>query len=364
MSLTPRPGIMKISPYVQGLAEADSGGRPIIKLSSNEAAFGASPKALAAYIQAGDNLHRYCDGTARELRKAIEEIHGFDADRLVCGAGSDELIALLIHAFAGEGDEVLYSQYGFLMYPISTLKVGATPVTAPEKNYTTDVDAMLAAVTKRTKIVFIANPNNPTGSYIPASEVRRLRAGLPDNVLLVIDSAYVEFVTKPDFTDGSEIVDLPGENTVMLRTFSKIYGLAALRLGWAYCPPSIADILNRVRGPFNISGPSLDTGIAAVRDVAFVEKNRTHNDEWLAWMQAELTKIGLKPYPSVANFVLVEFPADPLKNAEAANKFLLQNGIIARAVGSYGLNQCLRFTIGKEEENQAVLAVLTEFMGG
>ncbi len=361
MSLTPRPGIMNISPYVQGLAEVDCGDRPIIKLSSNEAAFGPSPKAIAAYNAAASQLHRYCDGTARMLREAIGEVCGLDPERIVCGAGSDELIALLIHAYAGEGDEVLYSQYGFLMYPISTLKVGATPVKAPEKNYRTDVDALLAAVTARTRLVFVANPNNPTGSYISNEEVARLRAGLPDNVLLVLDSAYAEFVSQPDFSDGREIVDLPGENTVMLRTFSKIYGLAALRLGWAYCPPAIADVLNRVRGPFNISGPSLEAGTVAIRDVAFTEKARKHNDIWLAWMQDAFTRLGLKPYPSVANFILVEFPDAPGKNAEAANKFLQSQGIIARAVGSYGLSHSLRFTIGTEEENRAVIDALTAF---
>lgn len=362
MSLIPRPGIMKISPYVQGLAEVACNGRTIIKLSSNEAAFGPSPKAIEAYQHATKNLHRYCDGTALKLREAIAEIYGLGADRIVCGAGSDELIALLIQAYAGEGDEVLYSQYGFLMYPISTLKVGATPVKAPEKNYKTDVDALIAAVTERTKIVFIANPNNPTGSYISRAEVVRLRDGLPANVLLVLDSAYAEFVSEEDFTDGSDIVDLPGENTVMLRTFSKIYGLASLRLGWAYCPPAIADVLNRVRGPFNISGSAVDAGSAAVRDVEFTEKARNHNDKWLAIMQKELADIGLKPYPSVGNFILVEFPEESSKNAVSADRFLQAQGIIARAVGSYGLNHCLRFTIGKEDENRAVIAALKEFM--
>lgn len=361
MSLTPRPGIMKISPYVQGLAELTNT-QPVIKLSSNEAAFGPSPKAMEAYKQAASQLHRYADGSAKHLRNTLSDTYGFPADQLVCGAGSDELIALLIQSFAGAGDEVLYSQYGFLMYPISTLKVGATPVTAPESNYTTDVDAMLAAVTDRTKIVFIANPNNPTGSYISKAEVVRLRAGLPPHILLVLDSAYAEFVSRPDFSDGSEIVEMGGENTVMLRTFSKIYGLAALRLGWAYCPPSIADILNRVRGPFNISGPSMEAGIAALKDKEFIEQARQHNDEWLAIMQEALAAIGLKPYPSVANFVLVEFPADSGKNAAAADKFLQSKGIIARRVSSYGLDHCLRFTIGKAEENRAVVIALTEFM--
>jgi histidinol-phosphate aminotransferase len=361
MPLSPRPCILNINPYVQGLAELKTAGK-IIKLSSNEAALGASPKAIAAYNGHSSSLQRYCDGTAARLREAIGDVHGLDASRIVCGAGSDELIALLIQAYADEGDEVLYSQYGFLMYPISTLKVGGIPVKAPEKNMRTDVDAVLASVTERTRIVFIANPNNPTGSYISTDEVKRLRKGLRDNILLVLDSAYAEFVSKPDFSDGREIVDLPGENTVMLRTFSKIYGLASLRIGWAYCPPAIADILNRVRGPFNISGPAIDAGVAAMRDVDHTEKARLHNDVWLAYMDSNITQLGLRTFPSVANFILVEFP-EGNKNARKADEFLKGKGIIARAVGSYGLDNCLRFTIGLEEENKTVIAALTEFMG-
>ena len=359
----PRSCILSINPYVQGLAELKTTGR-VIKLSSNEAALGPSPKAIAAYTAHVPKLQRYCDGTAANLRRAIAEINGLDAERIVCGAGSDELISLLIQAYVTEGDEVLYSQYAFLMYPISTIKVGGVPIKVAEKAMKTDVDAMLAAVTPRTKIVFVANPNNPTGSYISTDEVRRLRKGLPEHILLVLDSAYAEFVTKADFSDGKEIVDLPGENTVMLRTFSKIYGLAALRIGWAYSPPAITDILNRIRGPFNISGPAIDAGVAAINDVAFVEKARLHNDTWLNYMTTHLTKIGLKPFPSVANFVLVEFPSDATKNAQKADEFLKNKGIICRAVGSYGLGHCLRFSIGLEEENTAVIAALTEFMAG
>jgi histidinol-phosphate aminotransferase len=360
MPLSPRSCILSINPYVQGLAELNTTGK-VIKLSSNEAALGASPNAIAAYSNLSSSLQRYCDGTAAKLRSAIGEVNGLDPERIVCGAGSDELIALLIQAYVGEGDEVLYSQYGFLMYPISTLKVGGVPVKAPEKSMQTDVDAMLAAVTARTKIVFVANPNNPTGSYISINEIKRLRAGLRSNILLVLDSAYAEFVDKADFSDGREIVDLPGENTVMLRTFSKIYGLAGLRIGWAYAPPSIADILNRVRGPFNISAPSIDAGIAAIKDVAFTEKARLYNDQCLAYMLESFTAIGLKPFPSVTNFVMVEFPSGD-KNAAHADAFLKENGIITRALGSYELGHCLRFTLGLEEDNKVVIDVLRRFM--
>lgn len=361
MRLTPKPGILEIKPYVPGSSKSDSKARTI-KLSSNESAMGASPKAIAAYTEEAQRLHRYPDGGATKLREAIGAVYHLNPDRIVCGAGSDELIALLIQAYAGQGDEVLYSQYGFLMYPISALKVGAVPVKAPEKEYRTDVEALLAAVTERTKIVFVANPNNPTGSYISRDELMHLRRHLPEDVLLVIDSAYAEFVDKADYTAGEDIVDF-GENTVMTRTFSKIYGLASLRIGWAYCPASIADILNRVRGPFNVSAQAIIAGEAAVQDIDFTAAAKQHNDTWLPWLEKEIQALGLKIFPSVANFVLVEFPATPEKNAVAANHFLRQQGVVVREMSSYDLPQCLRVTVGKEEENKAFISALQAFLG-
>lgn len=359
--LQPKPGILNITPYVPGRSKVGSNVTKIIKLSSNEAALGPSPKAIEAYTDHSAKLFRYPDGSAALLREAIGAVYKLDPERIICGTGSDELIALLIQAYAGAGDEVLYSQYGFLMYPISTLKVNGIPVKAPEKNYRTDVDALLASVTERTKIVFVANPNNPTGSYIGRDELLRLRHGLPPHVLLVIDAAYAEYVSEKDYTDGADIVDM-GENTVMTRTFSKIYGLASLRLGWAYCPASIVDILNRIRGPFNVPGAAIDAGIAAMHDTAFTTRAREHNDVWKDWLIKELTALDLIVHPSVANFLLVTFPSDASKNAEAANIFLQEQGIIVRDVKAYDLPQCLRITVGTEDESKAVINALQLFM--
>lgn len=324
-----KPGIMQIEPYVQGSAKVKGLKKKIIKISSNETPLGPSPKAIKAYKDYIPLLNLYNEGSCADLRRVIGKINDLNPERIVCGAGSDELIALLIQAYAGNGDEIIYSQHGFLMYPISSLKVGAKPIKALERDLRTDIKAMLSKVTKKTKIVFIANPNNPTGSYISRDEITELRKKLPDNVLLVIDSAYAEYVTEQDYTAGEDIVDM-GENTVMLRTFSKIYGLASLRLGWAYCPKFIAGVLHRVRGPFNVSGPAQAAGIAAILDKNFIQKARKHNDKWKPWLTGKLESIGLKVYPSVANFILVEFSQEKKSNASSADEFLKENGIIAR----------------------------------
>lgn len=356
---SPKPGILDIKAYVAGKSKTASGVTPI-KLSSNENPLGASPKALAAYVLHAAKLNRYPDSGCTELREAIAGVHKLDASRIVCGAGSDELIGLLIHSYAGLGDEVLYSEHGFLMYKIYAQGFGATPVTAAETNLTTNVDNILKAVTPKTKIVFIANPNNPTGSYISKAEMHRLRENLPANIILAIDGAYTEYVDKPDYSTGAELVDST-PNTVMLRTFSKIYGLSSLRLGWAYCPEEIAGVLNRVRGPFNTSGASIAAGVEAMNDTEFTESIRLFNDKWMGWMSSELTKFGLKVYPSVGNFILVEFP-DAKKTAAATNEYLLSKNIIVRDVVGYGLPKCLRISIGKEEENHAVVSTIGEFL--
>ncbi len=356
----PKSAILSIIPYKPGLSKAMGSAR-IIKLSSNESPLGASPKAIEAYINAAINLQRYPDGGATILREAIGGVYGLNPDKIICGAGSDEIIAMLCHAYTGAGDEVLYSEYGFLMYPIYAKIAGATPVIAKEKNLRADVDNLLAAVTPKTKIMFIANPNNPTGSYISKAELLRLRNGLPENVLLVIDGAYAEYVSKDDYTSGEELVDM-GENTVMTRTFSKIYGLASLRIGWAYCPESVIDILNCVRGPFNVSTTAILAASAAVRDVKFTKEAKEHNDRWLPWLSKQMENSGLKVYPSVGNFILVEF-LDGAKNADKANDYLMDKGIIGRKVESYGLPKCLRFTIGLDEENKALSDAVAGFMG-
>ncbi|MGE0258059.1 MAG: histidinol-phosphate transaminase [Alphaproteobacteria bacterium] len=357
----PGPGILDIAPYVGGESKAEGVERPI-RLASNESALGPSPKAVAAYRALAGEIHRYPDGSAIGLREALGRAHGLDPARIVCGSGSDELIGMLLRAYAGHGAEVLYSRHGFLMYPIGALSVGATPVAAPERDLTADVDALLERVTERTRIVFIANPNNPTGTYLPISEMRRLHAGLPGNVLLAIDAAYAEFVNRNDFEPGPSLVDR-AENVVMLRTFSKIYALAGLRLGWAYCPPAIADVLNRIRGPFNVTAPAQAAGIAAVEDTEALRRAQAHNERWLPWLSERLSALGLPLTPSVANFVLPRFPDDPERNADAAFAFLHARGILVRKMAAYGLPQHLRITIGTAEEMERVAAALAEFMG-
>lgn len=360
MSLVVRPGILDIAPYVGG-ESALAGHQSAIRLASNENPLGASPAAIEAYRKLAPELHRYPDGGSNRLREAIAARFGLDPARIVCGAGSDELIGLLTRAYAGPGDEVVYSRHGFLMYPIAAKSVGAVPVAAPETNLTADVDALLAAVTPRTRILFLANPNNPTGSYLPAEDVARLRRSLREDILLVIDAAYAEYVTRNDYEPGVALVDA-GDNVVMTRTFSKIYGLAALRIGWAYCPPAVADVLNRLRGPFNVGAPGQAAGVAALADHAHTEKARAHNAQWLDWFTRQVTALGLVAAPSVGNFVLVRFPAEPGRDADAAADFLNARGIIPRKMGAYGLADSLRITIGLESEMKAVAAALGDFV--
>lgn len=355
----PKAGIMNIAPYVGGKSQAAEGVR-VVKLSSNETPLGPSPKAREAYIHAAESLHRYPDGNATKLREAIAEVMDFPAKHIVCGAGSDELIGLLVHGYVNAGDEIVISEHGFLMYEIYAQAVGATVIKAKEKELRTDVDAMLAAVTEKTRIVFVANPNNPTGSYLSSSEMAKLHAGLPSNVILAIDGAYAEYPSVPDYTDGSELV-AQHENVVMLRTFSKIYGLSSLRLGWAYAPPAIVDVLNRIRGPFNISTPAIEAGIAAVEDVAYTAAARAFNKRELAKLESGLRTLGLTMHPSIANFVLVTFPGGT-HSAKLAAAFLMERGLIVREVANYGLPDSLRITVGLEEDNQAVIAALAEFL--
>jgi len=361
----PKPGILDIEAYVPGESKLPGGVVPI-KLSSNETPLGASPAAIAAYREACGALERYPDGQATQLRQAIGRRYGLDPARIVCGAGSDELLALLAHAYLGPGDEAIYTEHGFLVYRIAILSNGATPVVAPERDLTTDVDAILARVTPRTKMVFLANPNNPTGTYVGIEAVRRLRASLPGHVVLVLDGAYAEYVRANDYEAGIELVATTG-NTVMTRTFSKIYGLAALRLGWAYAPPAIADVLNRMRGPFNVSEPAIRAGIAAMDDIAHIDMAAAHNDRWLPWLTDEIGKIGIAVTPSVANFLLMHFPpASASANgggADAAEAHLKSRGFILRRVKAYGLPDAIRLTIGTELENRAVVTALAEFMG-
>ncbi len=355
----PKPGILDIAPYVPGKAGAK--GQKVHKLSANETPLGASPAAIAAYRAAGQGLEFYPDGSAHELREAIATRYGLKPETIVCGAGSDELLQLLAHAYLGPGDEAVYSQYGFLVYPIAIAANGARAVVAEESDLTTDVDRMLSCVTERTRIVFLANPNNPTGTYIPVSEVKRLHAGLPPSCLLVLDAAYAEYVRRNDYEAGIELVST-FDNVVMTRTFSKIFGLAALRLGWAYCPAHVADVLNRIRGPFNVGAPALAAGAAAIADKAHVERAVAHNDEWKAWLGRELSALGLTVTPSVGNFILVHFPGDAAHGAAKADAHLTGRNIILRRMEGYGLPGALRLTVGSAEANRAVVAALKEFL--
>jgi histidinol-phosphate aminotransferase len=357
-----RPGILDIEAYVPGESKAPSGLRPA-KLSSNETPLGPSPRAVEAFKAAASELERYPDGQATLLREAIARRYGLDVSRIVCGSGSDELLGLLARAYLGPGDEAIYTAHGFLVYRIAILTNGATPVVAPERDLTTDVDAILERVTPRTRVVFVANPNNPTGTYIPIEQVRRLRAGLRDDILLVLDAAYAEYVSRNDYEAGVELVATTN-NTVMTRTFSKIFGLAALRIGWAYCPESVAGVLNRIRGPFNLSAPSIASGAAAIEDIAHVERAKRHNDEWLPWVTAELGKLGLAVTPSVANFVLFHFKDGGEKTASEADAYLKSQGVILRKVGAYGFPNALRMTIGSEDDNRRAIAALSQYLDG
>lgn len=354
-----RPGILEISPYVPGKSAAK--GNRIHKLSSNESPFGAPQRARDAYAAKAHSLEFYPDGSARDLREAIANRYGLNPAAIVCGTGSDEVLQLLAHAYLGVGDEAIYSQFGFLVYPIAISANGATAVVAPEVNHTADVDAMLKCVTARTKMVFLANPNNPTGTYLPFNEVKRLHQGLPKSTLLVLDAAYAEYVRRNDYESGLELV-ATSENVVMTRTFSKIYGLAGLRLGWAYCPPHVADVLNRIRGPFNVSAAAIAAGVAAISDQEFVELAVAHNEKWLVVLTQRLEALGLRVTPSVGNFLLLHFAAMGGKTAAAADAFLLDSGIIMRRMEAYGLPNCLRMTVGNEDANLAVIAALTEFL--
>jgi histidinol-phosphate aminotransferase len=354
--------VLEIEAYVPGKSGAP-GVAKVHKLSSNETPLGPSPRAIEAVRRAAGELESYPDGTAAALREAIAAKHGLDPARIVCGAGSDELLSLLTQAYVGPGDEGVFTTHGFLVYKIAILAAGGTPVVAAERNLTADVDAILAKVTPNTRIVFLANPNNPTGTYLPFEEVRRLHAGLPPTVLLVIDAAYAEYVHRNDYAAGLELA-ASAENVVMTRTFSKIYGLASLRLGWMTGPAHVIDAVNRIRGPFNVNGPAIAAGIAALADEAHAAAAVAHNERWLPWLAREIAALGLKVTPSVGNFILIHFPTEAGRSAKDADAFLTRRGLVLRAVGAYGLPNCLRMTIGDEEANRLAVAALKDFLAG
>lgn len=359
---TPQPGILSIDPYVPGRSAAPSGVTPI-KLSANESPLGASPKAIAAaqaFLDGG--LEIYPEGTSKVLREALGDVHGLDPERIVCGNGSDDLLHLLAQVYLGVGDDAVMSRYGFSVYPIITNGAGAEIIMADETDFTADVDALLAAVTPRTKMVFLANPNNPTGTYLPAAEVERLHAGLRNDILLVIDCAYAEYVTAPDYTVSTDLVDR-AENVVMVRTFSKM-GLAALRIGWMYGPAAIVDAVNRIRGPFNVNRLGQYAAAAAARDIDFTRALCAHNAKWRDWLTSQLQSNHMRVLKSQGNFILVLFPeAEGLRAADAFQA-LFDKGLIAREMHSYGIANGLRISIGSEAAMRAVAEVLKRFRGG
>ena len=356
----PKPGVMDIAAYVPG-RESAPGATKVWKLSSNESPLGPSPAAVEAISKAMGHLELYPDGSAAKLRNAIAETHGLNPANILCSNGSDELLGLLAQTYIKPGDEGIFTEHGFLVYRIQTLAAGGKPVVVKEDKERADVDAILAAVTDKTRIVFLANPNNPTGTYLPVDEVRRLQAGLPKNVLLVLDAAYAEYVRRNDYESGIELVS-SSENVVMTRTFSKIHGMAALRIGWMYAPAHVVDAVNRVRGPFNVNALAIEAGAAAIRDKAHVERAVAHNETWSAWLVEELGKLGLRVTPSVGNFLLIHFPENGGKSAADADAFLVSRGYILRRVVPYGFPNALRLTVGPEEANRGVVAALKDFM--
>ncbi len=356
----PKPGILKIAPYVPGKSSTGNGVEAI-KLSSNESPLGASPKATEAYAEAASRLADYPDGGSTGLREKLAEVHGLEAEHIIIGAGSDEILHMLSETYLGDGDEAVMSEYGFLMYPIATMAAGATNVVAKDRNYTVDVDAMLAAVTEKTKIVWLANPNNPTGTWLSDAEVRRLHAGLRSDIVLVIDNAYAEYVTAPDYTTGAGLVR-EAENVVMVRTFSKM-GLAALRVGWLYGPAHIVDALNRMRGPFNVSVPAQVAAIAAAGDAEFTARLSTHNAKWRAWLTEQLRSNRVQVPESQGNFILAIF--DESAGPVAAEIFttLADAGLIVREMGGYGLPNALRISIGADEAMRHVADIIKTRLG-
>lgn len=356
-TIRPQPGILDIALYQGGKAHV-AGVANAVKLSSNENPFGPSDKAKEAFAKTVHNLHRYPNTDHKALREAIGEVHHLDADRIICGVGSDEIITFLCQAYAGPRDEVVFTEHGFLMYRINTLAVGATPVEVPERERMTDVDAILKACTNRTKLVFIANPNNPTGTMISPAEMERLAEGLPKQAILVIDGAYAEYVEGYD--GGAGLATLR-ENVFVTRTFSKIYGLGGLRIGWGYGPRHIIDVLNRIRGPFNLSNTQLETAEAAVRDQDWVTKCRTENARMRHWLAEALAEIGVPSDISMANFVLARFGS--VEEAEACDEFLQAQGLIVRRVAGYNLPNCLRITVGDEASCRRVAHAVGQFKG-
>lgn len=359
---TPKPGILAIAPYVPGKATAEGVEHPL-KLSANENILGSSPKAREAFASAIDQLHMYPEGRSNLLRAAIGEAYGLEPERLLFGCGSDEIFQLLNQTFLEPGDNIVQGQYGFGAYAIGARACQAEVRFAPERDYRIDVDEMLKLVDERTRLVFIANPANPTGTWITGSEIRRLHAGLAPSVVLVLDGAYAEFLSDPEFEDGASMVR-EFDNVVMTRTFSKLHGLAGLRVGWAYMPAEMAAAVDRIRLPFNVNIPAQLAAVAALGDTDFQTRSLALVEQWRAWLTQQIGGLGLDVVPSAANFVLVGFPKTPGRTAKEAEAYLASRGLIVRGVGGYGLPDHLRITIGLEDHNRAVVDALSDFLKG
>ena len=355
-----KPWIDAIDAYTPGKAKGDDG-RVLIKLSANENPLGCSPDATEAMAAAQSTLARYPDPACTALREALGAAYELESDRIVCGTGSDELLNLIAMGYAGAGDDIIYVRYGFSVYDIAARKCAANVVVAPDKDYGTDIDALLALVNPNTRLVFMANPNNPTGTYLSKSEIERLHGTLPADCIFVLDQAYGEYLED----DGPAAFDLARKhgNVLITRTFSKIYGLAAERIGWAYGQPHLIATLNRIRAPFNVTAAGQAAGIAALADKMFVVNSRDHNAEWREWMAAEiasLSNFGLRAVPSWANFLMIIF--DGNCSAEIAYKGLMDAGFIVRWLPGQGLGNGLRITIGTEDENRGVMMALRSIL--
>jgi len=359
--IKPGPGIMQIKPYVGGKSGVI--GKKSVKLSSNESALGPSLNAKEAFLKSLDSLAIYPDGKQYALKESIANNNNIDINQIICGAGSDEILTMIGNAYLNPGDEVIYSEHAFTLYKIITLANGAIPVAAPEKYLKADVDSILSSITPKTKIIFIANPNNPTGTYLSLSELKRLQSNIAENILLIIDSAYAEYVMASDYDNGIELVS-NSNNVVMTRTFSKVYALASLRIGWAYCPIHIIEVLNRIRGPFNISTPAIMAGEAAMNDIDHVKSSVTHNTKCRDYLYKLYTDLGITVTPSVANFLLLDFKN--IKNIKSDNleKYLNEKNIYIRNVVDYGLSSHLRITIGNEKDNEILFEEIQKYIQG
>jgi histidinol-phosphate aminotransferase len=356
----PKPGILDISAYVPGKAKVDGIEHPL-KLSANENILGCSPRAKAAYSAAIDQLHIYPDSRATPLRQAIAAEFRLEPEQLIFGCGSDEIFHMLCQVYLEPGDNIVQGEFAFGAYAIGARACQAEVLSAPEPDYRVDVDELLKLVNDRTRLVFIANPGNPTGTYVGGEEIRRLHAALPKSVVLVLDGAYAEFVDDPAFEDGTDLART-SDNVIVTRTFSKLHGLATLRVGWAYGPAEMIGALDRIRQPFNTSIPGQLAAVEALADKDFQKASLDLLAQWRPWLAQQLGGLGLSPVPSATNFVLVGFPTTGPKSAQAAEAYLASRGLIVRGVGGYGLPHHLRMTIGLEAHNRAVVEALADFM--